>query len=93
MVAIFENLSVLPQHLWKEGGRHPRVIMVIMAIMVIMVTIIIKVTIIIMVTILENLSVLPKHLRKQGGRHPRVATLAGTENLLVWRSSFTYIGN
>ena len=90
MVAIFENLSVLPQHLWKEGGRHPRVIMVIMAIMV---TIIIKVTIIIMVTILENLSVLPKHLRKQGGRHPRVATLAGTENLLVWRRTFTYIGN
>ena len=90
MVAIFENLSVLPQHLWKEGGRHPRVIMVIMAIMV---TIIIKVTIIIMVTNLENLSVLPQHLGKQGGRHPRVATLAGTENLLVWRSSFTYIGN
>ena len=90
MVTIFENLSVLPQHLWKEGGRHPRVIMVIMAIMV---TIIIKVTIIIMVTILENLSVLPKHLGKQGGRHPRVAALSSTENLLVWRSSFRYIGN
>ena len=90
MVTIFENLSVLPQHLWKEGGRHPMVIMVIMAIMV---TIIIKVTIIIMVTNLENLSVLPQHLGKQGGRHPRVATLAGTENLLVWRRTFTYIGN
>ena len=87
MVAIFENLSILPKHLRKQGGRHPRVIMAIM------VTIIIKVTIIIMVTILENLSVLPKHLGKQGGRHPRVAALSSTENLLVWRSSFTYIGN
>ena len=53
MVAIFENLSILPKHLRKQGGRHPRVIMAIM------VTIIIKVTIIIMVTNLENLSVLP----------------------------------